>query len=433
MFMGPNDSKTQNVMFQPLDSGSNTKILDDYDKMMLNYLHRLYITLNGEEMDLDDVQSAVDALRVFNQKTEFDYLGDLLNPEMAKGCKIPSAMPVPSAAFQLHNCVSIETNNSGNCCFVFNPCFLYNKDDHIKWEYPGSEIATTLWETSLWVNNDNSLDGSSSNDNFRPFNIGQGIPGVYGNYRIVSASIIIKYIGRLDIASGVVGGAVVFDDVKDIGAHYGTSGGLITDTSGHSFAKYGNFDLMQDSFYFQENLALEGIREVYFPIDNSFEEYTTLKNSDVASAVSGGGLDDWRIEIRDRDRYKSGFNFVFYSLGAPAHSTCFKVDVYINYECLPDPNFLNYMPISPPKTVLSSQEKYYYIKKVQERPVTDAKTVRKLEKEKNIWERLKEKFGKVMPSIVSVAKGGLLSSVPFVKEGISIYNALTAKGDVEMK
>ena len=53
----------------------------------------------------------------------YEYLMNLMRPERAKGCKIPSQVPVPSCSFQMHNCVTIKTNSSGNCAFLFNPFF----------------------------------------------------------------------------------------------------------------------------------------------------------------------------------------------------------------------------------------------------------------------------------------------------------------------
>ena len=43
---------------------------------------------------------------------------------------------------------------------------------------------------------------------------------------------------------------------------------------------------------------------------------------------------------------KKGFQKMVYVLGAPPNSACFKVDIYCNFETLPNAEFLNYMPIS---------------------------------------------------------------------------------------
>ena len=50
--------------------------IDKYDATMLSYLGRLYEALNGEKMDFTRIQNAVDALAVFNQKAEYNYLNN---------------------------------------------------------------------------------------------------------------------------------------------------------------------------------------------------------------------------------------------------------------------------------------------------------------------------------------------------------------------
>ena len=61
--------------------------------------------------------------------------------------------------------------------------------------------------TTFAYNNNDSLTSNSSDSNFSILNIGQGIPPVYDQFRLVSASlIVVKYIGRMNITSGVIGG-----------------------------------------------------------------------------------------------------------------------------------------------------------------------------------------------------------------------------------
>ena len=118
-----NNSKTP---FQEKESNESNiiKQIDKYDATMLSYLARLYEAMTGDKMDLKQIKSAVDALATYNKKAEYAYLNDLLYPEKCKGVKIPSPIPVPSCSFQLHNCVTLTTNDKGNLAFTFNPFFL---------------------------------------------------------------------------------------------------------------------------------------------------------------------------------------------------------------------------------------------------------------------------------------------------------------------
>lgn len=431
-----NDDPGRNVQYQQEDNSQINYMIDNDDKIMLSYLNNLYTAINGEKMNIDEVKNAVDALSIFNQKGQNNYLKTLLKPECSKGSKIPSSIPVPSAAFQLHNSTTISTNSLGNCAFMFNPYFLYDKSFlGGTWTAAESVTFSPYYLTSLWVNNSSTLTGSDSDNNWKPVNIGQDIPEVYSSYRIVSASIIVKYIGRLDIASGIVGGAIIFDQSNQVGwSGKITTSSTVEITPVHkSFAKYGNFDLAQDSFYHRQTHSVNGIREIYFPLDNSYEEYAPfIKLNDVKKGFETSGY----TILMDKDYYKSGFNYFFYAQGAPSSSACFKVDYYINFECLPDTNFLNYMPISAPAPPISNMEKAQYIKLIQNQPITDEKNSENqqniINEKTNFWNKMKKTFGQYMPGIISIAKNGLLGSIPYLKTGIVIANSLLNNEDVTM-
>ena len=242
---------TNDVTFQDRKDEIMAQI-DKYDATMLSYLARLYEAMNGEKMDFTKIKNAVDALAIFNKKAEYSYLNNLLYPEKCKGVKIPSPIPVPSCSFQLHNCVTLSTNSSGNLAFVFNPFFLANANDFktvvkIDSDQGNYRLTETNFLTTLWVNNNGSLSGYEPNDNWDPINIGQAIPNVYDQYRLVSASIVVKYIGRLDITSGVIGGAIIYDDNKYVGGQIKTenedsSSIALTLTGNPGLSQYGNFD-----------------------------------------------------------------------------------------------------------------------------------------------------------------------------------------------
>ena len=280
----------------PFNENQNAKLnamIDEYDANFLSYIARLYQSINGEKMDFEDIKNNIDALAKFNKKQEYNYLNNLLYPERCKGVKIPSPVPVPSCSFQLHNCVTLRTNSSGNLGIVFNPFFLAsnarssikNYQFNYEQQHDSAEFQPEFY-SSFFVNNAEDLTGYSTNWNWYPVNIGQQIPPVYNQYRLVSASLVVKYIGRMDIASGVIGGAIVFDESHQIGVNgkeVVKNGSEVVventySTSPTNLDKYGNFDLAMDSFYHQENLCIEGMRELYFPIDNSYEEYVKLFN-----------------------------------------------------------------------------------------------------------------------------------------------------------
>ena len=309
---------------------------------------------------------------------------------------------------------------------IFNPFFLSSTDvlksTTFDAETTDEVTFTPSYLSTLWCNNDVTLSGSEANNNWFPINIGQVIPPVYDQYRLVSASIVVKYIGRLDIASGVIGGAIIFDENPVIGSGY-----VIQDASSTTFSlnpnisKYGNFDLAMDSFYHQENLCLEGLRMLYFPIDNSFEEYTRTVDGTHVN-LSRTPESTQLIFSADQDYYKSGFNWLIYVLGAPPRSNCFKIDIYCNYECLPNAKFLNYIPLTMNPMNTSSDEKRKANLIVQQKPIT--KIGENIKVMPDIWYKMKNKFSNNLPSLGKLTRLGIINSIPSLKPGISLASTM---------
>ena len=376
-------SNQNNYGFDKLQQETINNLIDNYDKNLLQIIADLYKSMNGEDIDMDGMMNAVDALMKFNVKSKHNYLNDLLYPEIYKNVKIPSPIPVPSCSFQLHNSIKLSTNELGNLAFVFNPFFLANTE-HItdpndaRYDPDGGYGFFIDNISSFYVNNHYTLNGFSENGNWVPYDVGQMIPNVYDQYRLVSASIVVKYIGRLDITSGVIGGAIIYDDSNEVG----TKGRMFSapnyeETINYSstpgfLKKYGNFDLAIDSHYHQQNYLLDGIRLLYFPLDNSYEEYTKVSSEKLLSAKfeKGSGR---LVMYSEKEILKNGFNFMIYTLGAPPNSSCFKIDIYCNFECLPNSEFLDYMPTNVSEYTISNNEKKQAIETVQKKPITTIK------------------------------------------------------------
>ena len=450
------------------------EIINNYDKEMLITLSDLYASLTGERLDLNNVANSIELLAKYNEKSEYNYLNNLLMPEKCKNIKIPSPIPVPSCSFQLHNCVTLTPNSQGNIGIIFNPFFLMNQDINMSSEIitkssgflnkvilsDGITINSQQLEnftpsdlqnvysivsgSSLLVNNDESLSGTEPNNNWKPVNINQAIPGVYDQYRLVSASIVVKYIGRLDIVSGVIGGAVIFDElpifngkihnVAGNGAYNArellSNGSPAIYTNMKPYAKYGNFDLAMDSFYHQENLCLEGLRQLYFPLDNSYEEYCKLINDDSIASITHEIDDNLTPQTTvnlDPDNYKSGFKFFIYTLGAP-FTPCLKVDIYCNYECLPNAKFLNYMPTSVSTFGLNSKDKKEILDIVQKKPIMKANEIVEVKTPgnmgwKNYMKDMAKRFKNGLPPMAKLTNM-VTSIVPKLKPAMSVVGTM---------
>ena len=469
MFTGEENTTNKNDNYNKYDKEKLEKIINNYDKEMLTTLSDLYASLTGERLDLNNIANTVDLLSKYNDKSEYNYLNNLLMPEKCKNVKIPSPIPVPSCSFQLHNCVTLTPNSQGNIGILFNPFFLVNnnflsaKQNDLGQisadkffatsgqfsEYPSDSTATPPLGTylfapymlsSLLVNSEEQLTGTESCPGWKPVNINQNIPGVYDQYRLVSASVVVKYIGRLDIVSGVIGGAVIFDEHPDLnGMFYGgiadgntSVANMMKNNFGFDtnyYNKYGNFDLAMDSFYHQENLCLEGLRQLYFPLDNSYEEYCKLINSDSLEQSYRTSQDEMSqlCITLDPDNYKSGFNFFIYTLGAP-HTPCLKLDIYCNYECLPNAKFLNYMPTSVSNYGLNSKDKKEVLDIIQKKPIMKANETIEIKTPETIgWKGymkdMAKRFKNGLPPMNKLTNM-ITSIVPKIKPAISVVGTM---------
>lgn len=337
------------------DDQSTSMMLDQSEKQFLRYLVEMHSVLTGDRIDLSRFVDIVSALEYLKKVQEHEYFNTLARPERTRGSKIPTQIPIPSSSFQLKQSFYIQTNASGNATVIINPFYLTGT---------GSNTST------VFLNNAATLTGTSSDNNFNAIPIGQAIPNVYNQYRLVSGSVVAKYVGRLDTVQGLIGGAIIFDQniVPTTVA-----------TVNASLAKYGDYNLAQDAYFQQENYSLQGMRELYFPLDNTWEQYQPLGTA------------------------KNGFGFLLYVLGAPPSSNVYKVDVYLNMECLPDVTFLNYIPTSISQA--SSEGKEEAIRAVQQAPISKESEMMQTSTSKGgFFDKVIETVGKVLPAIGDVAK-----------------------------
>ena len=338
---------------------SDEKVLDNYEQAFMKYLVHLYTQMSGEKIDLNSLKGSFDMLDRIKSMRDQDYLKTLTLPEKTRGAKIPSPIPTPTSSFQLKQSFTVTTNALGNAAVMVNPYFL-------------EDNTSGTVESTVYVNNSATLSGNSPDDNFTSINVGQAIPPVYSQYRVVSASIVARYTGRLDIVQGNIGGAIIYD----VGIQPKPAGQI-----SNIAAKYGDFNLAKDAYYQQEHMALEGIRELYFPLDNSYEEYTPFGAA------------------------RPGFNYFIYLQNLPPSTTSVRFDMYVNFECLPNNEFLNYIPVSKGCGVISPDQKPAAIRAVTTRPIVTAATADETPKKSgDFFGNLIGKVGSFLPKIGDIAK-----------------------------
>ena len=340
-------------MYGGLENNYNTK------------LNKLKGCLCANTLDLKSIFKEIDELSKYKNIERYSYLNSLLYPEKARGCKIPSMTSACSYSFQLRSTSHLYVINSGSfCCFV-NPFFLANT------EYEG-KLYNDVWDygffmgpmiSTFWKNDVIENDGSARLDRWLPYNLNQYIPPVYSKYRLVSAALKVKYTGTLKEVSGTIGCGIWATPIPNIGALIlpRKSETEVYDPSAtkkRTGALLGNIsiDTIRHCPYFRENSLLEGFRALYFPLDNSYLEYKKICNGDSIS-VNYFEPPDYHIyqgkrallSLDDESKFKNGFNWAFFVDGAPIGTgtkSCLTMELVCNFECLPTPEAMQYMPIT---------------------------------------------------------------------------------------
>ena len=358
-----------------IDEENNSVFL--FDK-----LNNLKNDLNKDKLDLRRIQNEINQISKIDKEEHYEYMKDLLDPIKRKGVKIPSNKLIPSCSFQLHNSFNFASNASGMDLFYLNPFFLANDKalDKLNLSIQGQEYGCYLHPAlgvgTYFANVETDELGVNplpKNWYFPKQSVYQCVPNVYTKYRVVSACMTLQYIGPLESVQGIMGGAIVYKKTRSLGIRYNRTAQENVGVAGSrcvELAEFANIETIRDSFYHQENYCLEGLKMIYFPLDNSFEDFKKVFDGKGArSYITNNGTQDYyQIEIPN-DSIKDGFGWVVYMQGVNAVGANFKLDYYINYECLPDPSFLNYIPISINLYTLSEQMKSKIIEEVQKNAI----------------------------------------------------------------
>ena len=357
--------------------------------MNIDYkLNSLKNSLNQDTINLKLIQQQIKNLTNFNEKQNYEYLNDLLYPEKRKGVKIPSQIPRPTCTFQLNSFYNIKTSNQGALLVKVCPFFLadtkgLNRKYTWKTTPTSSKTSGFICEyfSRAMVSNWLAMDGETRQEsaiwNMPDFDLGQTIPeNVYESYRLVSASLRMKYIGPLEEAQGTLGGAIINRDDQTIGSRNyvsssniynpGIKGESTTCPFNNDFTV---FDILRDAIYSTENSVLEGVRLLYFPIDNSYEEFIPLTNmSNVRFTTIQADVQSYKPYLTS-EITKNNFWWFIYGQNLQPSKSYFRLEMTCNFECLPSAALMNYIPISISICPIDLKLKKKFIEEVQEKAV----------------------------------------------------------------
>ena len=347
---------------------------------MFKKLYFLKKLLDRDKLNLNSIKHAIDDLNYNKYKLKLDYLEDLLYPEKNKRVRIPSKIPVPTCTYNLTSRITLSPNPEGNLIIFINPYFLTtSKMDGRRYDYTMEALNThrvyirnlfTKDYTGVCFSNNVGINGKDHLSALFAKDIGMKIEDFYESYRLVSGSVTARYVNTVLDARGTIGGAIIMDKSNEITCKYYIG----ADTTMHEeynpdnsfstsdmpfFFKYGNFDNIRHSIYSRENYILDGIRLLYFPVDNSYEEFIPIYN--------GKGTEPKQIrkdvtikptmEINNGNFVKTGFNWVIYTQNAPFEDNSICLDFCLNFECIPKQEYLDFLPVDVCSSALSLQDK----------------------------------------------------------------------------
>lgn len=344
---------------------------------LIEKINRLKTSLNNDPLQLEKIKKEMNQISEVMNIKEDAYFNTLMDPINYKGIKIPSAQPIPSCCFQLHNFATFRPSDIGTDLFLLNPYFLASES------YLGKEmVATTgvhyyLFGTpsAYWFYRYPDLDGTkATTGNMNGFadNMLQTIPDVYESYRLVSACMEVRYIGAMEEASGVMACGISY--IQDFPIHqrlqvkngsFNPNGSAVI-TIAPNLCQYGNFEMIRDSVYFKEMNTLEGIRALYFPLDNSFNEFRKVYDGNNCTIQNALGQDDQDYPLVITPSEKTGFVWACYLQGAPTtEGRNFRIDLYCNFECLPKAELLNFIPITITYYYIPEETRQKFYKEIQ--------------------------------------------------------------------
>ena len=266
-------------------------ISNRYGQDFYNTLSNLFEHLTGEALDLKKTSNMIKILNVLQKKQKKNYIKALLFPEKVKIARVPCKFPVPSNVIQQTDYLIVTTNSLGNYQIEFNP---------------QNFLSST--GTEVYLNTNASLDGNSilSTVTYTTPTVLTNSFATSGNFscfRLVSACMIIQYVGSLQDQRGRFGGALEFTATST------------SDPVQNNFSAFNNID---DKMFSQVVVTTEGLKICYFPKDYQDFNFIKVQTNPEANKLS------------------SKVTLLSYGQGLPAGSPCVRIDFIKNIECIPN-------------------------------------------------------------------------------------------------
>ena len=221
------------------------------------------------------------SVRNYEEAAKNIYINSLLYPER-NVAKIPGPLPVSSATASIRNNFSITPNNSGKFLLVIDPFYCKG------WLFQGNDLDGNGSGTATEI----TLDQNNT---------------IVDQFRLVSASVILRYYGNFNQMSGIFVSATT------------------SNLNGHVPDDYKTFSNIEDLTNKYISKCVDGVKLIYTPMDNR------------------------AIEFRVGDDYTNGDHpcrnqYLFVIMGDLfPNNTCIRVDYYRNIEYTTIPLYREYI------------------------------------------------------------------------------------------
>lgn len=361
------------------------------DNPLLNKLNLLNNILNRDIINLKSIYSNINEIKNRKYDTIENYIDNLLYPETRKGVRIPSKVPLPTTTYNLRYTTYFTPNIYGNLLIWLNPCFLASDNVPGTYLYTDQQSYDGLWHIGLYVgnpancgyNNQLALDGKTKGLSFTYRDSGSTIKDIYSSYRLVSGSVSLRYIKEYINASGTMGGCIIANETNQIGKRYyeehvqrwdqlrpyNPNGNFVTYMP-TVISQYTDFMYIRNGMYNQENSLLEGLRMLYFPLDNSFEEFTPVFSKEMVKSQYISNAEFKNPYKVIESEVNTGFNWFMYVQNGPSEENSIEMNVCLNFECLPKSEYLSYIPVDICGRGFSERDRMGIIKKIQKNIVS---------------------------------------------------------------
>ncbi len=243
---------------------------DDFDKMsqferktIIN-IAKMYNMLKdpNDDVDYNMLINVINKLTEGKNDNEKQYLISLFFPEKVKHINIIYPFPVPTYPYIQKTSGRISPNSKGN--FVLQAvCPIL--------------VDTESLASNLYINSDEALDGVNLDTNllhFKPVAATRCIKGAFNAYVLQCLKITVEYIGRVDIQSGIFGGAYYVSTAKSLEPDVNCT----------------LFDYIDDSINSVKVDSRDGLSVIYYPLDVSYTHFMTVNTDNVSTHAMNTSL-----------------------------------------------------------------------------------------------------------------------------------------------